>query len=103
MSDGIEALDELYTNSQPWRTDALCRKNDPDLFFPVGTTGPAIQQIELAKGICRQCIAQSDCLQYALERRIDHGIWGGTTEFERRRILQRRASLQAGRTATHYA
>jgi Transcription factor WhiB len=36
-----------------WRDDAACRDADPDLFFPIGTTGPALVQIGEAKRICR--------------------------------------------------
>jgi WhiB family redox-sensing transcriptional regulator len=45
-----------------WRDDAACRDADPDLFFPVGTTGPALRHIDEAKRICRACPAQSRCL-----------------------------------------
>ena len=49
-----------------WRDVAACRDTDPDLFFPVGTTGPAIDQIESAKAVCRQCEALAPCLEFAL-------------------------------------
>ena len=48
-----------------WRSNAACRDTDPDLFFPVGTTGPAIEQIESAKAVCQQCEAQAACLEFA--------------------------------------
>ena len=38
-----------------WRHRALCRDEDPELFFPIGTTGPAVVQIEQAKAVCRRC------------------------------------------------
>ncbi len=80
---------ELMDDS--WRADAACRKMDPDLFFPIGTTGPAIEQIENAKALCRKCIAQMACLEYALAIHEEHGIWGGTTEEERRKIQKIRS------------
>lgn len=76
----------LTIASNDWRSEAACRDTDPDLFFPVGTTGPAIEQIESAKAVCRQCCAQSECLEYALATNQDSGIWGGTAEEERRRL-----------------
>lgn len=72
-----------------WRRDALCRDTDPELFFPVGTTGYALVQIEQAKSVCGECPVQTDCLDYALETNQDSGIWGGTSE-EERRVLRRR-------------
>ena len=69
-----------------WRRVASCRDTDPDLFFPVGTTGPAIEQIESAKAVCRACEAQVRCLEFALSTNQDSGIWGGTSEEERRKL-----------------
>ena len=69
-----------------WRDVAACRDTDPDLFFPVGTTGPAIEQIDAAKTVCRQCDAMNQCLEFALETNQESGVWGGTSEEERRRM-----------------
>lgn len=71
-----------------WRSDAICRDTDPDLFFPVGTTGLALVQIARAKEVCGECPVQVDCLDYALETNQDSGIWGGLSE-EERRVLRR--------------
>jgi WhiB family transcriptional regulator, redox-sensing transcriptional regulator len=67
-----------------WRDDAACRDADPDLFFPIGTTGPALRQIGEAKQVCRTCPAQTQCLAWALDNRVIDGVWGGTTGEERR-------------------
>jgi WhiB family redox-sensing transcriptional regulator len=69
-----------------WRRDAICRDTDPDLFFPVGTTGNALVQIERAQEVCGQCPVSLECLEFALETNQDSGIWGGTSEEERRKI-----------------
>jgi WhiB family redox-sensing transcriptional regulator len=71
-----------------WRSQALCRDTDPELFFPIGTTGAALAQIEQAQAVCRQCPVQADCLEFALRTNQDSGIWGGTSE-EERRVLRR--------------
>jgi WhiB family transcriptional regulator, redox-sensing transcriptional regulator len=71
-----------------WRSEALCRDTDPELFFPIGTTGAALVQIEHARVVCRQCPVQADCLDFALSTNQDSGIWGGTSE-EERRVLRR--------------
>ena len=79
----------LTLASDEWRRTAACRDTDPDLFFPVGTTGPAIEQIESAKAVCRACDAQTLGLEYALATNQDSGIWGGTSEDERRQLRKR--------------
>lgn len=50
-----------------WRHRAACRDVDPELFFPIGNTGPALMQIEEAKQVCRSCSAVDSCLKWALE------------------------------------
>ena len=82
------------TPTGDWRTVAACRDADPDLFFPVGTTGPAIEQIDAAKTVCRQCDAMSQCLEFALETNQESGVWGGTSEEERRRLRKSRLARQ---------
>ncbi|MGQ0849568.1 MAG: WhiB family transcriptional regulator [Actinomycetota bacterium] len=72
-----------------WRELAACRDSEPSLFFPIGSTGPAVEQIEAAKMICAVCTVQEDCLQYALESNQESGVWGGYAEDERRRLRKR--------------
>ncbi|MFV1989418.1 MAG: WhiB family transcriptional regulator [Acidimicrobiales bacterium] len=76
---------------EDWRDDALCRDTSPDLFFPVGVTGPAVDQIAAAKQICETCHVRVPCLEFAVAMRQDTGVWGGTSEEERRVIRRRRA------------
>jgi WhiB family transcriptional regulator, redox-sensing transcriptional regulator len=76
----------MLTQEDDWRDFAACRDTDPDLFFPVGTTGPAIEQIDSAKQVCNQCEAQVACLEFALASNQDSGVWGGTSEEERRAL-----------------
>ncbi len=77
-----------------WRAIALCRDTEPDLFFPVGSTGAALDQIAAAKGVCNQCAARGDCLDFALESNQDSGVWGGLCEEERRQIRRERAAAR---------
>ena len=74
-----------------WRERAACSNVDPDLFFPIGTTGQALVQIARAKQVCGECPVRVDCLEYALETNQDSGIWGGLSEEERREIRRRNA------------
>ncbi len=78
----------LSNASYEWRNHALCRDTSPELFFPVGTTGPALSQISEAKAVCDQCTVAVECLEFALATNQDSGIWGGTSE-EDRRVLRR--------------
>jgi WhiB family redox-sensing transcriptional regulator len=77
-----------------WRSQAICRDTDPDLFFPIGTTGQALVQIDRAKEVCGMCPVKSDCLEYALETNQDSGIWGGLDEEQRRNIRRQAAARQ---------
>jgi WhiB family redox-sensing transcriptional regulator len=74
----------------------LCRDEDPELFFPVGNTGPAASQIEAAKEICRRCSVRLDCLEWAMGTTQDSGVWGGLSEEERRALhrARKRGSLR---------
>jgi WhiB family transcriptional regulator, redox-sensing transcriptional regulator len=68
-----------------WMADGKCAERPPGVFFPSDGVG-----VEVAKRICAGCEVKAICLEYALRNRIDHGVWGGTSERERRRILRRR-------------
>jgi WhiB family redox-sensing transcriptional regulator len=74
-----------------WRDHAACRDEDPELFFPIGNTGPALLQIEEAKAVCRVCPVSAACLEWAIESGQDAGVWGGLAEEERRALSLRNA------------
>lgn len=74
-----------------WRHRAICRDEDPELFFPIGNTGPALRQIEDAKSVCRRCPVTEECLTWALTSGQDSGVWGGLSEDERRALKRRNA------------
>ena len=73
-----------------WMAEGKCREVHPSTFFPSDGVG-----VDLARRICAECPVRAMCLEYALRNRIDHGVWGGTSERERRRILRQRR-LAAG-------
>jgi WhiB family transcriptional regulator, redox-sensing transcriptional regulator len=78
-----------------WRHRAACRDEDPELFFPIGTTGPALDQTEQAKAVCRCCDVTESCLAWAMETGQDSGVWGGLSEDERRALKRRNARARA--------
>lgn len=86
-------------NTEDWRLKASCRSVDPDLFFPVGTTGLALEQIEQAKAVCRSCPAQEPCLEFALSTNQESGVWGATSEEERRKLRKQWVARQRRATA----
>jgi WhiB family redox-sensing transcriptional regulator len=76
-----------------WMRRGLCRNESPSTFFPSDGVG-----VEIARRICAGCPVKEPCLEYALAHRIDHGVFGGCSERERRRILKRRR-LEAAEAA----
>jgi WhiB family transcriptional regulator, redox-sensing transcriptional regulator len=82
-----------------WQDMAACRDAEPDLFFPVGTAGPALLQIEAARCVCRACPVRAPCLAWALDQGVGAGVWGGATEDERRALRSARTSRPSAGTA----
>jgi WhiB family redox-sensing transcriptional regulator len=85
--EGVDIMD--------WRHEAACREVDPELFFPIGNSGPALLQIEEAKQVCRRCTVMEECLRWAIESGQDAGVWGGMSEDERRALKRRTIRLRA--------
>ena len=83
-----------------WRDSAACLGLDPELFFPVGTSGPALRRADLAKAVCAVCDVQEACLAWALATRQDYGVWGGLTEDERRALRRRNSRARAREMAS---
>lgn len=72
-----------------WRDRAACRDTDPELFFPISEIGPGARQAARAKAVCAGCPVRQRCLDFALDNGLDHGVFGGTTERERRELIRR--------------
>lgn len=71
-------------HNQEWQRDALCAQVDHDLFFPDPCGSAAA-----AKRICQGCDVKTECLQYALDNHINHGVWGGLSDRERRTLTRK--------------
>jgi len=82
-----------------WRSRAACVDEDPELFFPVGTTGPALAHLASAQEVCARCVVREACLQWALDSNVDHGVWGGLGE-DQRRSLRRRSVRSRNRSVS---
>jgi WhiB family redox-sensing transcriptional regulator len=82
-----------------WVHRARCKDEEPEIFFPVGNTGPAAQQIDVAKAICVSCEVRPECLEWALATGQDAGVWGGLSEDERRAVRRARKRQASTRVA----
>lgn len=79
-------------DTAPWRRDAACADEDPELFF--AGDDDAVRQ---AKEVCARCPVRAQCLETALAVNEMHGVWGGMAEGERRRLIRRRRRERAAR------
>jgi len=83
----VDVVSLLYGGQErSWQERANCMGVDPDLFFP--ERGASTRE---AKEVCRGCVVQDDCLEYAIANGEKFGIWGGLSERERRRVRRQRA------------
>jgi WhiB family redox-sensing transcriptional regulator len=73
-----------------WVHRARCKDEDPELFFPIGTAGPAASQIAAAKSVCSRCEVRLECLEWAMGTGQEAGVWGGLSEDERRSLRRAR-------------
>ena len=76
--------------STDWMRRGNCRDHPPSTFFPSDGVG-----VDVARRICATCPVKTPCLEYALRNGVDHGVWGGASERERRRIARQRRLAQA--------
>ncbi|MFC9588731.1 WhiB family transcriptional regulator [Streptomyces sp. NPDC056944] len=70
-------------------SSGLCRTAQADDLFVEGTAQ------KRAKALCTGCPVQAACLAYALDHRVEHGVWGGMTEREHRGLLKRRPTVRS--------
>lgn len=90
----------MERRSHDWRSQAACTDEDPELFFPIGSTGPAVDQIAEAKKVCARCEVREPCLEYAISSNQDSGVWGGLSEDERRSLKRKRQRQRRRRMAS---
>ena len=75
----------LFQMNSSWRQRGACRGLDPEIFYP-----PTDDEADAAKAVCAECPVREPCLEFALTVREKHGVWGGRTERERRRLIRQR-------------
>lgn len=91
-------------SSDGWRQRSACRSVDPNLFFPTGSANHGAESSEVAKQVCSDCAVTAECLDFALRANLEAGVWGGTSEDERRRLRRqwltaRRKTAKANRAS----
>ena len=74
---------QIVTHQKGWADLAVCKETDPEIFHP--NKG---EPSKPAKRICAACPVASQCLEYALAHQERHGVWGGFTERECRRMFR---------------
>jgi WhiB family redox-sensing transcriptional regulator len=86
-------LDALYHRVCDF---AACKDVDPEMFYnEEGARGRRRTLRENdAKAVCGACVVKSECLLYAITTAEPHGVWGGSTEDERRRLRDRKNYLK---------
>ena len=82
-----------------WRHHAARLDEGPELFFPVSDRGQGTRQGALAKAVCARCRVRSECLAYALDDRLEYGIFSGTTEREWRNLARVKADHRPNRSS----
>ncbi|MFF0484930.1 WhiB family transcriptional regulator [Streptomyces sp. NPDC004435] len=70
-------------------SSSLCRTGNADELFVAGAAQ------NRAKALCAGCPVRAECLAYALDERVEYGVWGGMTERERRALLRRRPTVES--------
>lgn len=79
----LPALDAPLPEERPWAVYSACRDAEPEIFF---ASTQADERAALA--VCNTCAVADHCLEFALETRERFGVWGGTNEPERRKMLR---------------
>jgi WhiB family transcriptional regulator, redox-sensing transcriptional regulator len=86
-----------FVRRTSWMSRSACKRADPELFFPSAADAAGPVRAREAKAVCARCQVRGDCLAYALATRQKHGVWGGTTEDERRTMTRRNHRVPASR------
>jgi WhiB family redox-sensing transcriptional regulator len=81
---------DVLLDPTPWAADALCVEYPEVEFFPERG-----QDSRPAKAVCARCLVRFECRDYAIAEGIKFGIWGGTSERERRSMRSPRRTVAA--------
>jgi WhiB family redox-sensing transcriptional regulator len=100
LEDCVRDVVDIDLLRPRWMRDAACRGQGFDTWFPTDEVG---EQAESARRVCGGCAVRAECLEYALEARVRHGLWGGLSTRERAALTRRRVPGRADACRRHYA
>ena len=90
-------LSQYASTPRPeWMHDALCREYPNVTWFP---SSVLLIDYDEPKSICSRCLVRSECLAFAVEHKIDYGVWGGMTAPDRRHAFAEELGRPARRRA----
>lgn len=88
----MSLADYDFGEDEPWRIKAMCRGADSDIFFDE-------EREAEAKTICGKCSVKKECGEWAIQTRMQAGVFGGMTEADRSREMRRRRFANRNRLA----
>lgn len=78
VNPGTRLVESGGRAAMEWQREAACADvADPDLFFPISTTGPGAAQVQAAREVCERCPVAAQCANWARGTGQTNGVWGG--------------------------
>ena len=99
LEDGVRDVIEIDLLRPRWMHEAACRGQGFDTWFPTDDVG---EQADGARRICAGCPVRLECLDYALNCSIRHGLWGGLSPEERAALNRRRGPQPTAKGGPRY-
>ena len=80
------SLAPFYEPQRAWMRNAACKGHEPEAWFPRAGGKPDPKVL----AVCDRCPVKDACRDYAIDTHADHGIWGGLSPEQRKRIVWQR-------------
>jgi WhiB family transcriptional regulator, redox-sensing transcriptional regulator len=99
LEDCVRDVIEIDLLRPHWMHRAACRGQGFDAWF---STDEMEEEADAARRVCAGCPVRSECLDYALDGPIRHGLWGGLSPEERAALNRRREPHPAAKSRQRY-
>ena len=99
LEDCVRDVIEIDLLRPTWMREAACRGQGFDAWFPTDEVG---EEADTARRVCAGCRVRPECLDYALDCSIRHGLWGGLSPRERAALNRRRGPQPAAKARPRY-